>query len=214
MRDGLHWVENYEIGERSDVIEMLFGAGRDDVAAYAASVAAGYPPGARFNYSSGTSNLLSRVVADAVGYGEEYARYLRARLFDPLGMESARATFDAAGVWVASSYVHATALDYARFGLLYLRGGEWDGRRLVSPAWTDTAQRPLSADAETGDLYASHWWVTGDPYGTYWAAGYEGQMINVVPALDAVVVRLGKSPEENGPDRDAWRRRVLDVLAR
>jgi CubicO group peptidase (beta-lactamase class C family) len=130
-----------------------------------------------------------------------------------LGMTSARATFDARGVWVASSYVHATALDFARFGLLYLRGGEWNGRRLISQAWTDTAQRPLSADPETGDLYAWQWWVTGDPYGTYWASGYEGQMINVVPALDAVVVRLGKSPEENAPDHASWRRRVIDVLA-
>jgi CubicO group peptidase (beta-lactamase class C family) len=213
MRDGLDWIENYQIGERSDVIEMLFGAGRDDVAGYAAGIGAGYPPDTRFNYSSGTSNLLSRVVADHVGYGNEFDEYLHRRLFDPLGMSSARLTFDASGVWVASSYLYATALDYARFGLLYLRGGEWDGQCLVSQAWTDTAQHALSADAETGDLYSWHWWVTGDRYGTYSAMGYEGQMINVVPALDAVVVRLGKSPEENGPARDAWRRRVFDVLA-
>ncbi len=213
MRDGLDWMENYQIGERSDVIEMLFGEGRDDVAGYAARIASGYPRDTRFNYSSGTTNILSRLVSDKVGYGQEMNEYLSRRLFTPLGMTSARPTFDASGVWVASSYLYATALDFARFGLLYLRGGEWDGQRLVSRAWTDTAQQPLSADAETGDLYSWQWWVTGDEYGTYWAAGYEGQMINVVPALDAVVVRLGKSPEENGPARDAWRRRVLDVLA-
>jgi len=213
QRDGLDWIENYQLGEPSDVIEMLFGAGRDDVAGYAARIAAGYAPDTRFNYSSGTSNLLSRIVADRVGYGAAFAEYLRSRLFGPLGMTSARLTFDARGVWVASSYLYATALDYARFGLLYLRGGEWDGQRLVNQTWTDTAQRPLSVDAESGDLYSWHWWVTGDRYGTYWASGYEGQMINVVPALDAVVVRLGKSPEENGPARDAWRRRVFDVLA-
>jgi len=214
QRDGLDWIENYEVGEPSHVIEMLFGAGRDDVAGYAAEVASGYPPDTRFNYSSGTSNILSRVVSDKVGYGPDMSEYLSRRLFTPLGMTSARLTFDARGVWVASSYLYATALDFARFGLLYLRGGEWDDQRLVSRDWTDTAQRPVSADAETGDLYSWHWWVTGDEYGTYWASGYEGQMINVVPALDAVVVRLGKSPEESGPARDAWRRRVLDVLAR
>ncbi|MFI5034924.1 MAG: serine hydrolase domain-containing protein [Acidimicrobiales bacterium] len=213
MRDGLAWIENYEIGQTSDVIEMLFGEGKGDVAGYAARAPRQFEPDTRFNYSSGTSNLLSRLVADRVGYGEGYARYLSDRLFGPLGMASARPTFDQAGVWVASSFLHATALDFARFGLLYLRGGEWNGQRLLSRAWTDTAQRPLSRDEESGDLYAWQWWVTGDEYGTYWASGYEGQMINVVPALDAVVVRLGRSPEENGPDRDAWRRRVLAVLA-
>lgn len=214
MRDGLDWNEDYEIGHPSDVIEMLFGSHRDDVAGFAASRPLAHAPGTRFNYSSGTSNVLSRVVAGLVGAGDEYDAYLHAALFDPIGMASARATFDGSGVWVASSYVHATALDFARFGLLYLRGGQWDGRRLVSQSWTDTAQRPLSADPETGDLYSWHWWVTGDRYGTYCALGYEGQMINVVPALDAVVVRLGRSPEENAAQRAAWRDRVLDVLAR
>ena len=193
MRDGLAWIENYEIGQRSDVIEMLFGEGRDDVAGYGAARELAAAPDTRFNYSSGTSNVLSRVVADQVGRGEALGAYLAERLFTPIGMASARPTYDAAGVWVASSYVHATAQDFARFGLLYLRGGEWDGRRLVSRAWTDTAQVARSVDADSGDAYSWHWWVTGDEYGTYWASGYEGQMINVVPALDAVVVRLGAS---------------------
>lgn len=214
MRDGLGWIENYVIGERSDVVEMLFGEGQDDVAGYAAAVHALHPPGAHFNYSSGTSNLLSRVVAGLVGRGGAYESFLRHRLFDPLGMTSATPKLDATGVWVASTFVHATALDFARFGVLYLRGGEWDGRQLVSRRWTDTAQRPLSVDPESGHLYSWHWYVTGDEFGTYWASGYEGQMINVVPALDAVVVRLGRSPEENWPARDEWRGRVLDALAR
>ncbi|HEV2426729.1 MAG TPA: serine hydrolase, partial [Acidimicrobiales bacterium] len=146
MRDGLDFVENYTPEGRSDVIEMLFGAGRDDVAAFAADRPLAAAPGTRFSYSSGTSNVLSRVVAGLVGPGDAYRAYLTERLFGPLGMTSARATIDAAGTWVASSYVHASALDFARFGLLYLRGGEWDGRRLVSRDWTDTAQRPLSVD--------------------------------------------------------------------
>jgi CubicO group peptidase (beta-lactamase class C family) len=214
MRDGLAWTEDYEIGHDSDVIEMLFGAGRDDVAGYAASKPAAYAPDTHFNYSSGTSNVLSRIVAGRLGTGDDYLAELRRRLFEPIGMSSARPTFDATGVWVASSYLHATALDFARFGLLYLRGGEWDGRRLVARSWIDSAQVPLSADPDSADDYSWHWWVTGDPYGTYWASGYEGQMINVAPTLDAVVVRLGRSPEEQGPARAAWRRRVLDALAR
>ncbi len=214
MHDGLDWNENYEIGQPSDAIEMLFGESRSDVAGYAAARGAVAAPGSRFNYSSGTTNILSRVVADLVGHGDDYRAYIDERLFSPLGVTSARPGFDATGVWVASTFVHATAQDFARFGLLYLRGGEWDGARLVSRAWTDTAQLPLSVDPENGDLYSWHWWVTGDEYGSYWASGYEGQMIVVVPALDAVIVRLGRSPEANGPQRAAWRDRVIAALAR
>jgi CubicO group peptidase (beta-lactamase class C family) len=214
MRDGLGFVEEYEIGQTSDVIEMLFGEGKQDVAAYTARVALAHEPGTFFNYSSGTTNLLSRIVADVVGHADAYREYLTRRLFSPLGMKSAEPTFDDTGVWVASSYVHASALDFAKFGLLYLRGGEWNGSQLVSREWAASAQTPLSVEEESGSFYSWQWWVTGDQYGTYWASGYEGQMISVVPALDALVLRFGHTAAENYPALYAWRSRVLDVLAR
>ncbi|HUY42372.1 MAG TPA: serine hydrolase [Acidimicrobiales bacterium] len=214
MRDGLDFVEIYEVGERSDVIEMLFGEGKGDVAGFAAARPLAHEPGSYFSYSSGTSNIISRLVADTVGHGDAYQEFLRERLLLPLNMASAEATFDDTGVFVASSYLHASALDFAKFGLLYLRGGEWDGRQLVSREWTLNAQVPLSRDEESGHYYAKHWWVSGDPYGTYWASGYEGQMISVVPALDALVLRFGHTSAEHYPALYAWRRRVLDVLAK
>ncbi|MFZ1062463.1 MAG: serine hydrolase [Acidimicrobiales bacterium] len=213
MRDGLAFVENYEIGQTSHVIEMLFGDGKHDMAGYTAALPLAHEPGTHFNYSSGTTNVLSRIVADQVGYAHQYDAYLHARLFGPLGMRSAVATFDPTGVFVASSYVHATALDFAKFGLLYLRGGEWDGQRLISREWAATAQVPLSKDPDSDSFYSWQWWVTGDRYGTYWASGYEGQMISVVPVLDALVLRFGHTPEENYPHLAEWRTRVLDVLA-
>jgi CubicO group peptidase (beta-lactamase class C family) len=212
MRDGLAFVEVYEIGEKSHVIEMLFGEGKEDMAAYTARLPLAHEPNTFFNYSSGTTNVLSRIVADIVGYGEAYREYLDRRLFGPLGMTSAVATFDPTGVFVASSYVHANALDFAKFGLLYLRGGEWDGQQLISRAWVDTAQVPFSVDEESGSFYSWQWWVTGDEYGTYWASGYEGQMIAVVPALDALVLRFGKTSEDHYPDLARWREQVLRVL--
>ncbi|HEY1761902.1 MAG TPA: serine hydrolase [Acidimicrobiales bacterium] len=212
MRDGLAFNESYVLGEPSHVIEMLFGEGQTNMAAFTASRPLAHPPGTVFNYSSGTTNLLSRIVADSVGYGDAYRTYLDQRLFGPLGMTSADPTFDEHGVFVASSYVHATALDFAKFGLLYLRGGEWDGRQLVSRAWAETAQVPLSVD-ETGAFYSWQWWVTGDEYGTYWASGYEGQQISIVPALDALILRFGHTPEERAPLLYEWRSRVLRVLA-
>ncbi|HQT99530.1 MAG TPA: serine hydrolase [Acidimicrobiales bacterium] len=214
MRDGLDFAENYVLGEHSDVIDMLFGDGKTDVARYAAARPLAHPPSSFFNYSSGTSNIISRLVADTVGYADAYRAFLHERLFDPLSMRSAVATFDEAGVFIASSYVHATALDFAKFGLLYLRGGEWNGRQLVSREWTFDAQRPLSRDDENGHYYSRQWWVSADPYGTYWASGYEGQMISVVPALDALVVRFGHTDAAQYPALYAWRRRVLDVLAK
>jgi CubicO group peptidase (beta-lactamase class C family) len=212
MRDGLGFVEEYELGQTSHVIEMLFGEGKDDMAGYTARLPLAHPPDTVFNYSSGTTNVLSRIVADVVGYGDAYRDYLHHRLFSPLGMTSAEATFDPTGVFVASSYLHARALDYAKFGLLYLRGGEWDGRQLISRSWAQTAQIPLSVDEESDTFYSWQWWVSGDEYGTYWASGYEGQQISVVPALDALVLRFGHTSSEHYPAIRDWRARVLKVL--
>lgn len=212
MRDGLGFVEVYELGAVSHVVEMLFGEGKEDMAGYAATIPLAHPPGTVFHYSSGTSNLLSRIVADVVGRGEAYRDFIQKRLFDPLGMASAEATFDPTGVFVASSYVHANALDFAKFGLLYLRGGEWDGHPLISRTWAETAQVPLSADEESATFYSWQWWVSADRYGTYWASGYEGQQISVVPALDALVLRFGHTPDDHYPAIRDWRARVLEVL--
>ena len=182
------------------------------MAAYVASMPLAHEPGTFYNYSSGTTNVLSRIVADNVGYGEKYNDYLTKKLFRPLGMSSAVAAYDDKGTWVASSFVHAQALDFAKFGLLYLRGGEWDGEQLISEDWVNTAQIPHSED-ESGSFYSWQWWVSGDKYGTYWANGYEGQMISVIPSLDALVLRFGHTTDEFYPDIRAWRTRVLDVLA-
>ena len=89
-------------------------------------------------------------MARTVGPGEPYARFLHGRLFGPLGMASADPEFDEAGTWVASSYVRATARDFARFGLLYLRDGMWDGVRLLPPGWVDYARTMVSVDDPDG----------------------------------------------------------------
>lgn len=212
MRDGLDFSEDYVDARTSDVIEMLFGSGQHDVARFAADRPLAAAPGTRFNYSSGTSNVLSGIVARALGPGEPYKRYLRERLFEPLGMTSAEPRFDDAGTWVASSYLYATAQDFARFGLLYLRDGCWNGRRLLPPSWVDSARTPRSVDSESGSPYGMHWWVVDDGRGTFRASGYEGQSLTVCPALDLVLVRLGKTPAERYPELAEWRASVLDAF--
>jgi len=213
MRDGLDFVEEYEEAESSDVLQMLFGSGQQDMAAFAADRPLAAPPGTRFNYSSGTSMIISGIVARALGPGEPYQRFLDERLFGPLGMTSATATFDDAGTWVAASYAYATARDYARFGLLYLRDGVWDGARLLPDGWVDHGRRPRSVDPEDGDWYGSHWWSRADPHGTFWASGHEGQFIDVCPDLDLVLVRLGRTDSQHSEAIKAWRTRVIEAFA-
>jgi CubicO group peptidase (beta-lactamase class C family) len=191
---------------------MLFGAGKDDVAHYTASLPLAHAPNTHYNYSSGTTNIISRIIADHFGYGEAYRAELDRRLFTPLGMASATATFDPAGVFIGSSYVHATAREYAKFGYLYLRGGQWEGRQLVSPNWIHTAQVAQSFDDELQLGYSWQWWVYDDEFGTFAAQGFEGQRIVVIPALDAVIVRCGKTPTEQNDLLQAWLRRVIEAL--
>ena len=213
MRDGLAFNEVYDDAGLSDVIEMLFGAGQADMAHFAADRPLAHPPGTVFNYSSGTSSVVSGIVARTVGTGEPYERFLRGRLFDPLGMASARPRFDDAGTFCGSSYLYATARDYLRFGLLYLRGGLWDGRQLVPQAWVDHGRRIRSHDPDEDRWYGAHWWSVGDDLGTFWASGFEGQSLMLCPPLDLMVVRLGRSPDDHhSAELAAWRARVVDAF--
>ncbi len=213
MRDGLDFLEEYEDPETSDVLQMLFGRGKSDMAAFAADRPLVAPPGTRFNYSSGTSNVISGVVAATVGPGEPYREFLARRLFEPLGMTSASVTLDDAGTWVAASYAYATARDYARFGLLYLRDGQWEGRRLLPEGWVDEGRRPRSVDPDDGDYYGSHWWTREGSHGTFWAAGHEGQYIDVCPDLDLVLVRMGRTDADHSEELKHWRTRVIQAFA-
>lgn len=213
MRDGLRFAEDYDDLGRSDVAEMLFGGGRDDVAAFAESRPARHAPGEVFSYSSGTTNVLAGIVRRIVGPGEATRQFLRERLFDPIGASSMAPRFDEAGTFVASSFLYATARDYARFGLLQLRGGRVGDRQVLPEEWVDHGRLPRSVDPEDGTVHGAHWWVVGDRWGTFRAAGYEGQAIVISPGLDLVVVRLGKTPAERSEAFVAWREEVVEAFA-
>ncbi|MHB8245119.1 MAG: serine hydrolase domain-containing protein [Acidimicrobiales bacterium] len=212
MRDGLDFTEDYVDAGSSDVIEMLFGSGQDDVAAFASGKRARWAAGERFSYSSGTANILAGIVRRTVGGGPVLKDWVHRRLFGPIGARSVTLGFDGAGTWVASSYVHATARDYARFGELQLRDGQWAGHRVLPEGWVDHGRRARSQD-EDGALYGAHWWVGGDRFGSFRASGYEGQSIDIVPGLDLVLVRLGKTPEERSEQLADWTSRVVSSFA-
>ena len=197
MRSGLHFVEDYEDPESSNCLAMLFGGGAADMAAYAAAQPLDHPPGTVWNYASGTTNILCRILGDVVGGGREgMETFLHERLFRPAGMESAAADFDAAGTFVGSSYVHATAQDFARFGELYRNGGIVDGRRILPAGWSGHAANQVAVDPENGLGYGRHWWLFPALPGSFACCGYEGQHIIVVPDRDLVLVHLGKVPAE------------------
>jgi CubicO group peptidase (beta-lactamase class C family) len=216
MTPGLRFVEDYVDAGVSHCIDMLFGAGQADVAGYASALPLDHPPGTWWNYSSGTTNIVSRIAGDAVGGGEAGMRsYLAERLFGPLGMVSAAPRFDAAGTFVGSSFLYATARDFARFGYLYLRNGTWEDRPLLPRGWAEYARVPETSVPDTEDFgYGAHWWLWRDEPGMFGAHGYEGQYTLVVPSRDLVVVRLGKTPAELRPALAAVLRSVVQAFPR
>jgi CubicO group peptidase (beta-lactamase class C family) len=200
MRDGLAFVEDYVDAGVSDVIEMLFGAGQYDVAHFAADRPLAHQPDTVFNYSSGSSNIVARVLGDLVGPIEPF---LRESVFDPIGMHSAAIRTDDAGTFIGSSYVYATARDWVKFGQCYLH----DGAGVVRPEWVRHGTTQRSIDPEDGRLYGAHWWVFApSPLHppAFYASGYEGQRVVVCPELDLVFVRFGYSTADRYPAVMNW----------
>jgi CubicO group peptidase (beta-lactamase class C family) len=203
MASGLAWKEDY-FAPDSDTIAILGGAGKDDMAGYAASKPLEVPPGSRVRYATGTSNIVAGVIGRVVGPGDPYRAFVDDELLRPIGIDPARTAigWDGAGNVVGGSVLDLTARDYARFGLLYLRGGEWDGRRIVPRGWVDYGRTPTPSPAGTEE-YGAHWWTYEDCAGGFRAGGFNGQHIVLCPTLDLVVVVLGNRTDgKDGEIRD------------
>ncbi|MEZ5377371.1 MAG: serine hydrolase [Acidimicrobiales bacterium] len=219
MTSGLEFVEDYVDDQISHVIEMLFGAGRGDVAGYAESFPLLHAPGTTFSYSSGTTNIIAalcgRLIAGTPGRpavssdADAVRGYLDRRLFGPIGMSSAIPKFDDAGTFIGSSFVYATAQDFARFGYLYLRDGVWDGERLLPVGWVDAARTPVDPHVDEEHWYGEHWWLWPDDTAAFACQGYEGQRIVVVPERDLVIVRLGKTDASRSSHVNAWLTEII-----
>jgi CubicO group peptidase (beta-lactamase class C family) len=197
MSSGLKFTEEYDSEQPSDVIEMLFGSGQADTAAFAANFPLAHEPGAVMAYSSGTTNIIARALARALGaHGPDFEAFMRRRLFEPLGMTSPIPKFDDAGTFIGSSFCFCTARDFARFGLLYLRGGVWEDRLLLPEGWVDYARTRTPAAHDNAEPYGAQWWLGLGGPGSFSANGYDGQYTVVVPDLDLVLVRHGATPAE------------------
>ena len=178
MSSGLEWEEQY--GAESIVIEMLQAPHAADVP-ISQELAA--EPGTEWEYSTGTTAILADIAADELGGGDALDTYVHERLLDPLGMTSTVLLEDSTGTWFGGLGADSTPRDYARFGLLFLRDGVWDGERILPEGWVDASRSPSS----TNSSYGLQWWMSGPP-GTFAALGLFGQQIIVAPEHDMVIV--------------------------
>lgn len=207
MASGLQWNEGY--GDVSDVTRMLYL--EPDMAGFASALpldpATPDGIGKVFNYSSGTAVMLSRLWRNALGDRAETLGWPRKALFDPLGMRSAVLETDARDTFVGSSYLYATARDWARFGQFLLQRGVWNGRSLLPVGFVDWMVAPHPASRGVygkGQLWLSppNAEAPGDspalPDDAFFLEGHDGQSVSVVPSQDLVVVRLGLTPSREG----------------
>lgn len=197
MSSGLDWTEIYALP--SSATNMLFKDA--SMAATAAAVPAATAPDEVWNYSSGTTNIISEIIREAVGE-TDYWDYVYREFFHKIGISSATWEPDASGTFVGSSYLWMTPRDYARFGQLYLQDGIWNGERILPEGWVDYSQKPTPA-APRG-IYGAQFWRNGSPGSfpdvpedAYFANGYQGQSIIIVPSRQLVVVRLGFTASDN-----------------
>jgi len=192
MSSGLKWSENYFW--ISDVTKMLNLNG--DMYGQAIQSKTETAPDKKFLYSSGTTNIVAGLQRQQFEDINDYWQFPYKELFHKIGMNSAVMEPDASGTFVGSSYCFATARDWAKFGLLYLNDGLWQGERILPEGWAKYTATPAS---QSEGIYGSFFWLNAGgeypdaPRDSYGAQGFQGQYVYVVPSENLVVVRLGLS---------------------
>ncbi len=194
MSSGLDWEENY--AQPSDATEMLFRSKNAGLLALQSK--AKFAPDQEWYYSSGSSNILQEIIRRQFPNLAEYQAFPHKRLFKKLGMNSAVLEPDASGTYVGSSFMFATARDWAKFGQLYLQDGIWNGERILPEGWVKYSS---TETPNSHGQYAAHFWLyhADNQYQSdvYHAIGFEGQYVTIVPSKNLVIVRLGCTPGDN-----------------
>ena len=210
MQSGLAWDEDYT--SISDVTRMLFMEA--DMSRVQLEKKAVARPGEIWNYSSGTTNLLSGILRSCFENDQEYLDFPYKALIDKVGMHSMILETDMAGNFVGSSYGWASTRDWAKFGLLYLHQGQWNGEQIFDPGWVTYVTRPT---AHSNGRYGAHFWLNrggiypGVPKDLFSANGYQGQYVFIIPSKNLVVVRTGLA-EAPDFDIDRFLRKVVDAI--
>ena len=195
MSSGLEWNESYF--SWSPVVEMVYE--KADMSDFAASFPLKYHPGTKWEYSSGTTNILLGIIKNVTG--TDYYSYPYRELFHKIGMTRTILELDASGGFVGSTFGWATPRDWARFGLLYLNEGLWQGEQILPKEWIKYSSNP--SPQAPNKIYAAQFWHAASdsppeiPSDLYFAQGYEGQRIIIIPSRDIVIVRLGQTHFNN-----------------
>lgn len=192
----------YDVNSRMMFLER-------DMAGFAQTAQLKAKPGSEWAYTDGNFMLLSRIIRDAVGgHAADVNSFAQRELFAPTGMRHAKLDFDATGTPLGANYSFATARDWARFGLLYLNDGVAGGKRILPEGWVKYSS---TQTLNTG--YGAGFWINGvagdAPWGLPWgmrhvpadaffAMGFMGQHVVIVPSQHLVVVRLGMSHHSDG----------------
>lgn len=211
---GLDFLEEYD--RPSDVTKMLFSKG--DMAAYTASRPLEAAPGTVFNYTSGNTNILSRIIRKTVGE-KGYTSFPYTALFHKINAYSFMLEPDASGTYIGSSYSYATARDFARFGLLYYNNGLWNGEQLLPLNWIKDTRQPCTANKFK--WYGYQFWLNGldendstkrrfpdVPADMFFCNGFMNQNIFIIPSKKLVVVRLGLRTI----DRNRFLKEVIEAV--
>ncbi|MFO1417721.1 MAG: serine hydrolase [Methylotetracoccus sp.] len=218
MTSGLEFSETYR-DLLEDVMRMLLAEA--DAAAFAAAKPLIHAPGSHWSYSGGSTNILSRVIRARVG-AVGYDDFPRRALFDKLGMTTAVLEQDAAGNFLGSSFMYASARDWARLGLLYLHDGVVGTERILPEGWVAYSREP-TAQSPAGE-FGAHFWrripvsyrdagrPVRVPADAFHAIGYEGQLLSIVPSRQLVVVRLGLTRSANAWRHDGFLAAVIKAL--
>lgn len=218
MSSGLEFQETYT--PLRDVALMLYTS--QDFAAYAANQPLAARPGGHWHYSSGTANIVAGIVRRSVEkQARPYYGFLYRELFHRIGMYSVVLEPDPSGTFVGSSYIWATARDWARFGLLYLQDGVWEGGRILPEGWVAYTVTPAPA-APRGEYGALFWLNAGPasdpsrrlwpraPRDTFAAQGFRGQKLFIIPSRELILVRFGATSGPSAWDSDEF---IADILA-
>ena len=174
-------------------------------------------PGTNWDYENYDTLLAVYKMKQVLGDDETYREFPRRRLLDKIGMRNTLLSTDRFGDFILSSQVYTNARDLARFGLLYLNGGVWNGERLISEEWIDFVRTPAPATVGRGGQYGGQWWLVPEdrddvPKDAYSTSGNRGQYVVVDPAHDLVIVRRGLDYGRQGFDRWGLLREVIKAV--
>jgi len=198
MSSGLNWDESYSKTKLSDVSKMLYL--KNDMFAFARSKNSVVPPDSLFTYSSGTTNLIAGLSKSYFPDYISYYQFIQNELFNQIGMNNSLIETDAVGTPVFSSYGYCSARDWAKFGLLYLNNGHWNGEQILPEWWVQYSTTPAR---QSNGTYGAHFWLNHShellpdmPKDVFLAKGFRQQRLFIIPSEQLIVVSLNSSDED------------------